>query len=327
MNAQLLESLSAITPEEQRLLAGEGLDKALYTAGDAFLVDSAKMLGAGRLISVRPHTRFVDFPPHAHNYVELIYMCGGSTTHVIDGETTLTLRAGELLFLNQHVSHAIRRAERGDVAVNIMVLPQFFDTAFEIIGADNLLGRFLAGSLRRGGSDISCLHFRVADIAPVQNLVENMVWSVADPDEDSRRVGRITMGLLFLQLLRHTDRLAFVSPARGGNALVVRALREVEENYREASLTAVAGRAGVSAAYLSRMVRGATGKTFKELLVEKRLARAMLLLATSSLPVRDIVAAVGYENSSYFHRAFRKQAGMSPKEYRRAHAPGQSGTK
>lgn len=322
MNRELLKNLSRTTPEEQRLLDGEGLDKDIYTAGDSFLVDSAKMLGAGRLISVRPHTRFVDFPPHTHNYIELIYMCSGSTTHMIGGETPLTLRAGELLFLNQHVSHAIRRAEREDVAVNFMVLPQFFDTALDMIGADNLLGQFLAGSLRRDGGGSSCLHFRVADIAPIQNLVENMVWSVVDPDEDSRRVGRITMGLLFLQLLRHTDRLAFAVQARSGNALVLGALREVEENYREASLSAVAQRAGVSPAYLSRMVREATGKTFKELLLEKRLARAKLLLVTSDLPVRDIMVAVGYENSSYFHRAFRGQMGQSPKDYRRVHQRG-----
>ena len=44
--------------------------------------------------------------------------------------------------MNQRASHAIQRAEVGDVAVNFIVLPQFFDFAFQIVGTSNLLGRF-----------------------------------------------------------------------------------------------------------------------------------------------------------------------------------------
>lgn len=44
------------------------------------------------------------------------------------------------MFLNQQASHAIQRAEAGDVAVNFIVLPQFFDYAFQIVGTTNLRG-------------------------------------------------------------------------------------------------------------------------------------------------------------------------------------------
>ena len=61
-------------------------------------------------------------------------MCTGQTTHIIGGGTPVHLQAGELLFLNQRASHAIQRADAGDVAVNFIVLPQFFDFAFQIVG-------------------------------------------------------------------------------------------------------------------------------------------------------------------------------------------------
>jgi len=48
----------------------------------------------------------------------------------------------------------------------------------------------------------------------------------------------------------------------------------------------------------------------------KRLNQASVLLLNTRLSVTDISIAVGYDNTSYFHRIFRNYYGMSPKEYR-----------
>ncbi len=318
----LLRQLSVITQEERQLLEGVPLEREKYSENRRFVVDSDKLLETGTLISVRPHTRFVDFPAHSHNYVELIYMASGSTTHIINGDKTLRLDTGELLFLNQHVTHSIRRAEEEDIAVNFIVLPGFFDTAFDMIGPDNALGRFLAASLRQDAGEVSYLHFAVADILPVQNLVENMIWGIVQKQANNRRISQVTMGLLFLQLLNYTQLLEMPAPRQGGNRLlVVEALREVEENYRHASLSAVALRRNVSLAYVSRLVKEATGKSFKELLVEKRVAKSAQLLRQTQLSVQEIIAAVGYENTSFFHRAFRARYGQAPREYRAGQSP------
>ena len=42
----------------------------------------------GQMITIRPHTRFVAFPRHSHNYVEIMYVCTGQITHIIGGGTT-----------------------------------------------------------------------------------------------------------------------------------------------------------------------------------------------------------------------------------------------
>ena len=83
MNERLLRELSHITEEEQDILDGKtGIDRTLYSEGSDFVITSEKMLKEGRLIQFRPHTRFVYFPRHTHNYVEMIYMCSGSTRHL-----------------------------------------------------------------------------------------------------------------------------------------------------------------------------------------------------------------------------------------------------
>lgn len=324
MNAELMARLAAVTEEEKRLLHGSEVEISEYAAaGNMPVVDSAKMMERGKLIAIRPHTRFAAFPRHQHNYVEIMYMCSGSTTHIVNDKTKITLRAGELLFLNQHATHAIRRAGEHDIAVNFMVLSAFFDDALALIGRDNLLSNFLIGSLRQNGSDISYLHFQVADVLPVQNLVENLVWSLVNRQANTRRIHQATMGLLLLHLLNHTDRLSVAGAEHKGNTMVLDALRAVQEEYKSASLSDVAARYRVSVAYLSRLVREATGSTYKELLQTKRLTKAAQLLRETNLSVQDTMAAVGYDNSSYFYRLFHQKYGLSPRAYREASLSGQ----
>ena len=313
MREDLMRELRRVTEEEEQLLAGGQVDKSLYTSGGGFLIDSDKLLAKGKLITVRPHTRFAAFPMHTHNYVEIMYMCSGQTIHQIEGRPPLTLRTGELLFLNQHASHAVERAGEEDVGVNFIVLPQFFDVALNLIGTDNVLGKFLLSGLRQSGGEMSCLHFRVAEAPPVQNLVENLVWSLVHPQPNARRINQATMGLLLLQLLNYTEDLEEAS----GNGAVLAALREIEENYRTADLTRLAAELHVSLPYLSAAVHRATGRTFKELLLEKRLSKAAQLLRETRLTTQDIILAVGYENTSYFYRAFRARFGVTPKDYRK----------
>lgn len=313
MREDLMRELRRVTEEEEQLLAGGQVDKSLYTSGGGFLIDSDKLLAKGKLITVRPHTRFAAFPMHTHNYVEIMYMCSGQTIHQIEGRPPLTLRTGELLFLNQHASHAVERAGEEDVGVNFIVLPQFFDVALNLIGTDNVLGKFLLSGLRQSGGEMSCLHFRVAEAPTVQNLVENLVWSLVHPQPNARRINQATMGLLLLQLLNYTEDLEEAS----GNGAVLAALREIEENYRTADLTRLATELHVSLPYLSAAVHRATGRTFKELLLEKRLSKAAQLLRETRLTTQDIILAVGYENTSYFYRAFRARFGVTPKDYRK----------
>ena len=49
-------------------------------------------------------------------------MCSGHTTHIVNGKE-IKLEQGNLMFLNQSVTHEILEAEQQDIAVNFIVLP------------------------------------------------------------------------------------------------------------------------------------------------------------------------------------------------------------
>ena len=82
MNSALLRKLSAVTEEEAALLRGEKqIDRTLYMDAGRDVISGSKLLSPGKIITIRPHTRFVAFPEHSHDYVEMVYMCTGETLH------------------------------------------------------------------------------------------------------------------------------------------------------------------------------------------------------------------------------------------------------
>ena len=316
MHEELIRELSVITDEEQRILEGRNeIDQQIYTEKKEMIVDCDKLLQKGKLIQVRPHTRFVHFPEHRHNYIEVIYMCQGMTTHIVNGNQ-IRLREGELLFLNQNAVQEILPAGAEDIAVNFIVLPEFFDTAFSMIsGEENMLKTFLVDALCGKDGEISYLHFHVAGILPVQNLVENMVWTIFYDLSNKRSCTQITMGLLFLQLLNCMDKME-TGQNRFDAELVTTVLGYIEEHYRNGTLSELSEQMNTDVYWLSREIKKRTGKTYKQLLQEKRMQQAVWLLANSSAPVADIIESVGYDNTSYFYWKFREKYGVSPREYR-----------
>ena len=324
MNSHLLNRLSAITPEEQEILDGrETIDRSLYYRADQTAnkrnrpdeIDAALVLTNGKLIDMRPHTRFIHFPEHTHNYVEFVYMCQGSTTHIIDGNRIL-LKEGDLLFMNQNARQEILSAGEKDIAVNFMIMPHFFDTVLRNLENESgALRDFLISCLTDRDMGGNYLYFDAADILPVQNLMENMIWIMLNEPKNRRTLSQNTITLLFLTLIDQASHL-HVSGNSYEQRLMLHLFNYIDTQYQNASLSEFASEQGEDIYTLSRFIKKKTGRTFKDLLVEKRLRQAEYLLSSTALPIADIALSVGYENTSYFHRIFRETYGMSPRDMR-----------
>ena len=314
MDAELLMQLRQITEEEQAILQGRtDIDRDLYMQGQSNMINSRKLLEAGKLITIRPHTRFIHFPEHTHDYVEMVYMCAGSTTHIVNRKT-IKLGQGDILLIGQGTTHEVCKAEASDIAVNFIVLPGFFSSSLADIGEEETpLRRFLVDSLCGEVSEPGYLHFQVSEVKPVQNLVENLLWTLIQETQQRRKVSQMTMTLLFLQLMSNTDALV---TGYHEEAAVLRALRYIEISYAHGSFSELAEFLHYDPSWLSRQIKQKTGKTYTQLIQEKRLAQAAFLLKNTNKNVADISAAVGYENISYFHRIFAAEYGQSPKHYR-----------
>ena len=318
MDERLLARLRTITEEEQALLAGQGVQRERYTSGRDFVVDSEKLLEKGKLIEIRPHTRFVHFPRHRHNYVEMLYMCSGSTTHILNGSRELVLRQGDLLFLNQAVYHEILPAGEGDVGVNFIILPQFFDRSFRMLEQENVLRDFLISTLSGESAFAGWLHIAARDILPVENLLENMIWTLLEKKSGVNLLNQTTMGLLLQNLILFAENINRTLPDSRDENAVFTALRYIETSYRDGTLEEIAARLHMPPYALSRLLTRHTGANFKQLLQQRKLQQAAYLLSNTGMSADAVIEAIGYENSSYFYRKFKEKYGCSPAAYRTA---------
>lgn len=314
LSNEILQKLIPLTDEEKGYLAGKNeINRSLYMEMGSNIIKRQKLSGAGKLISIRMHPRFVHFPEHTHDYVEVIYMCKGTTTHIIDGNK-IVLNEGELLFLGQNTRQEIEAAGENDISVNFIIKPDFFDSPLQLISEEETpLKQFVVDCLKNNGNNSRYLHFNVSDILPIQNLIENLIWMLIYGSNTKRKLNETTMGLLFLQLLEFTDRLSYKDEQE---RTVMQVLRYVENNYREASLKELCDKLHYDICTLSREIKQKTGKTFTELVQEKRLSQSSFLLRNTDMRVSEVAISVGYDNISYFHRIFNKKYGMSPKKYR-----------
>ncbi len=94
---------------------------------------------------------------------------------------------------------------------------------------------------------------------------------------------------------------------------------------QEISREQMASHAGISARHLTRCFVQEVGLSPIDYLNRFRVAQARRLLDEGHTNITEVMGAVGFSDSSYFSRIFRRAVGMSPSAYRdRVHLPGQS---
>jgi AraC-like DNA-binding protein len=86
------------------------------------------------------------------------------------------------------------------------------------------------------------------------------------------------------------------------------------------ALEEVAGMAGVSRSYFSRMFHSTVGKPFRDYVRDLRLTHAYELLVTSRLSLTAIALEAGFYDLPHFDKAFRQRLGLSPRQFRRCYS-------
>lgn len=107
---------------------------------------------------------------------------------------------------------------------------------------------------------------------------------------------------------------------RGG--LAPAALRRVtsyieQHLARGVCLQELAAIAGLSSCHFARAFKQSTGLPPHRYLLDRRIARAMLLIGQSARPLAQIGLEVGFFDQSHFTRWFTRLAGNTPRAYRR----------
>jgi len=246
-----------------------------------------------------------------------------------------TAGPGDKPFVEVHRSHSLAYVRRGSFGCRTL------GQSHELVAGAVMVGRpgqeYTATHEHHGCGD-ECLSVKLSpelaeslgagkpawDLARLPPLPQLMVLGefALAAAEGRSDVGADEAAMLFAgkfaETARGTGTAVSRTTARDRRRAVEAALWIGENSAGEMSLEEVAREAGLSAFHFLRLFAKVLGVTPHQYLVRTRLRRAAQLLAESERPVTEVALDAGFADLSNFVRSFRRAAGASPREFRRA---------
>lgn len=314
LSKEVNEKLMAFTGREEelhKLLKSTGTDKIKQTIEKYVEGKFTK----GNYFAIEKHTRFLPVKEHFHNFIEIMYILNGKITQKIKGQEII-LKKGELMLLNQHISHEIGMTAEEDIMINFIIKPEFFDHIISLIDEENRLSRFLLSSIYNNVKKGEYLCFHVSEVGRIQSTLEEIIEEIYGNSAIKNVRIQFLMGLLVVDLINNIPRLEAYSEDGYDEELLLKILKYIEESYDSASLKELSVKLNQPNYKLSKFLKEITGKTFQGLVLEKRLEKSEELLKNTDYSIAEIINEIGYENTTHFYKVFNNKYEMSPKEYR-----------
>ncbi len=326
MKDSIINRLSAISENEMSVLSK---DYSLASDAEAAFANMPlrqrnyiyNVIDLSKTISARPHTRFVDFPVHSHNYIEIMCVMRGGIRHIINGKT-FDIKEGQLIMMNRHLSHAIKASGENDIAVNLIVSSDYVGIAAARFRGDPSLRDFAEQEENENGEG----RFLIYDFASnpyAEALIDNLICQSLFENDTPKGILRETLSLLLRHFEAKPEMLLHSSSGNlERNPIRAKIGAYIQSFYKTASLSELASILKMSEPYVSKRIKELYGATFTDLVSERRFSEAEQLLLHSDLPITEIAEAVGYDNNSFFHRRFRERYGISPSKWRKENKTG-----
>jgi AraC family transcriptional activator of pobA len=210
---------------------------------------------------------------------------------------------------------------RGYTANNAVFIPpgvmHGFEVGPQVFGTAVFFGRNAPPALPG-----TAQHLRIREVHAQQEL--NMILDALAREADSdvpahdRATGHY-LGLLGVWIERQSVRAAPDTPKPdAARRLVARYTAVLEAGFRDGTgVGDFAAALGVTPTHLTRCCRVACGRTAIEVLQDRRIFEARILLAETKMPVARVGEALGFTSAAYFTRAFQHLTGRTPTAFRR----------
>jgi AraC family transcriptional activator of pobA len=247
--------------------------------------------------------------PHRHDYHELSWTRAGSGLHLIDGQPC-TVRPNAITLIRRGQVHVFERASGVD-GMSVRFRDELLIDC-PVMGADP--GWLLDP---RGSCTIDV---PPNDVPRLEGVLTALAEEVQRPSDSwSTDVERNLLGTLVLWMARWrhpraADRPGFQHSDQQLHARFVALLdRDFAHHHDIGHYTSALA---VPPATLSAALARVTGRTTKEMIIDRVLLEAARLLRFTELTVGEISHRTGFDDQYYFSRAFKRRYGLAPLNYR-----------
>lgn len=229
-------------------------------------------------------------------------------------DNLITVREGDCYIGQPFSGYALRGDSQDDDIIMIGVhikKEAFFREYLPALSMDADMFRFFLDPQTDKFSD-EFIHLSFEKTSPVRTLLEMMVVEYADKKEDTQLILKPMVLALFMHIAR---RYRLEKPDAVGDTLSEQIIRYINSHPESVTLKEIAALFSYHPNYISSLLHRELGKTFSDIVLEKRMDRAVILLKGTDLSVEEISSMLGYSNTSNFYKAFREFYGKTPREY------------
>ncbi len=243
--------------------------------------------------------------PHSHLFSEIIFIIEGSGTVTVDGAER-TVHRGDLVIYNAGTEHCEQNSADAPMEMYFFAIDKFRIT--------NLPENHLLPD------NYDCV-YPSGTLYPVfRELLSSIIDEFRQKDyfyaEISQNIMRTAVMYIFRLIHKHEEKAARLFS--GGE--LETALRYIKENYKaELTLESVARACFLNKYYLSHLFKRFMGVSVGRYILKLRMEEAARLLSDTGMKISEVAARSGFHDPNYFSRAFKKETGLSPLQYRRAH--------
>lgn len=241
--------------------------------------------------------------PHRHEYFEIFWTLEGEGSHSIDF-LDYPLQAGNIYFITPGQVHHCTALPKRMYAIS-------FNSS--LLGTDTRSQSLLDKIFFQNRSEHPSI---VVDTQGEQDL--RHLLTILQQELQNDTTDNELLNLLFSGFLRYVARYQpATSDARGDNSRMLQLLSLIDNHYTEHKHAVFyADKLALSSKRVNELSQHFLSKTVTQLIHEKTITEARRLLAFSNRSIKTIAAELGYKDSAYFCRFFKKATQESPLEFR-----------
>lgn len=256
-------------------------------------------------------------PMHIFHYIVMTYVYTGTFEITVENET-VTLHAGDIIILDKHVPHSVAPTSEDDLGINIILHENYFSHSFiNKLPPNQLISQFMIELMNHQHTHNHYLLFYTHKDHLIHNCIQNILCEYFNPQISSDDIIDNYIMILLTHLARKGQYNTNITASVFKNQeLLNEIMLYIQQHYQEGNLKKMCQHFGYDPSYTSKLIKRFAGKSFKQLVNEERMKKAMILLQNKELPIYEISQRVGIQNLTSFYKRFQEYTGKTPQNYR-----------
>ncbi|HFI0700921.1 TPA: helix-turn-helix domain-containing protein [Streptococcus suis] len=269
-------------------------------------------------IFMSKHSRYAPYPEHTHQFLEINYVYRGHCRQRINDQL-FDLKEGDILLMDVESRHSIEALGDEDILINILFQNKGVSINWlkQLQGENSLLYQFLLSDSSQHFKRNNFLLLHTEEDTPVRQIVLEMMTEYFLPQDFSQQMLKHYLPLFFYHLARLLPTVEKTVDLQLEESTYAQVLKIIDREYATIGLAELAQRLNFNKNYLSNLIKTESGQTFTQLVNQRKLMKAQLLLKTTQLPIQEIALSVGFSNKTYFYDKYKETFGHGPKVERK----------